>query len=161
MSSLYRLIDLAKRTGDRLIVHDPENGQDTVIMSVDQYEDLVDYRPYTPEPISPSTTEMQSAGDILHDRYSDPASYFSYGDEYVESGLPKEENFRVPEDQIQDYELIMAQQQHGADEEVADQEDIVIEDIKSNIPKVEGTPDVQWEEEPLDGDEPVFYEEPV
>lgn len=41
MSSLDRLIDLAKRTGDRLIVHDPIHGRDMVIMDVDEYERMV------------------------------------------------------------------------------------------------------------------------
>ena len=40
--SLDRLIDLAHRTGDRLIVHNPLDNQDVVIMSVDEYEYLVD-----------------------------------------------------------------------------------------------------------------------
>jgi len=40
MSSLERLIDLAKRTGDRLIVHNPYENQDVVIMGVDEYERL-------------------------------------------------------------------------------------------------------------------------
>ncbi|MFH1286475.1 MAG: hypothetical protein ABII02_01850 [Candidatus Magasanikbacteria bacterium] len=41
MSSLDRLFDLARRTGDRLIVHNPEKGEDIVIMNVDEYESLV------------------------------------------------------------------------------------------------------------------------
>ena len=41
MSSLDRLIDLAKRTGDRLIVHDPIEGRDVIIMDVDEYERMV------------------------------------------------------------------------------------------------------------------------
>lgn len=40
--SYDRLIDLAQRTGDRLIVHNPIEGQNTVIMSVDEYEKLLD-----------------------------------------------------------------------------------------------------------------------
>ena len=39
--SLDRLINLAKLTGDRLIVHDPIQGKDMVIMDVDGYEHLV------------------------------------------------------------------------------------------------------------------------
>ena len=39
--SLDRLINLAKRTGDRLIVHDPIGGNDIVIMNVDEYEMLL------------------------------------------------------------------------------------------------------------------------
>lgn len=40
-SSLDRLINLAKRTGDRLIIHDPVEGRDIVIMDVEHYERLV------------------------------------------------------------------------------------------------------------------------
>jgi hypothetical protein len=42
--SLDRLIDLASRTGDRLIVHNPIECQDVVIMSIDEYENLIDSR---------------------------------------------------------------------------------------------------------------------
>lgn len=40
--SLDRLIKLAKKTGDRLIVHDPREGRDIVIMDIDSYEQLFD-----------------------------------------------------------------------------------------------------------------------
>lgn len=40
--SLERLLKLARRTGDRLIVHDPAAEDDIVIMSVGQYEGLLD-----------------------------------------------------------------------------------------------------------------------
>ncbi|MBU2542695.1 hypothetical protein KJ785_03995 [Patescibacteria group bacterium] len=39
--SYDRLIDLAQRTGDRLIIHDPIEGRDIVIMDVDEYEKLI------------------------------------------------------------------------------------------------------------------------
>ena len=42
MSSLERLIKLAKRTGDRLIIHDPVDGNDIVVMDLDAYEMLMD-----------------------------------------------------------------------------------------------------------------------
>lgn len=45
--SLHHLIELARRTGDRLIVHDPVGGRDIVIMSVDAYERLLDREPET------------------------------------------------------------------------------------------------------------------
>lgn len=41
MSSLQELIDLAKRTGDRLIIHDPYTERNMVIMDIDQYKGLV------------------------------------------------------------------------------------------------------------------------
>lgn len=40
--SIDRLIRLARKTGDRLIVHDPNEERDIVIMDLDQYEMLVD-----------------------------------------------------------------------------------------------------------------------
>ncbi|GEM_PF-1597527 len=41
MSSLDRLINLAKKTGDRLIVHNPIDNQDVVIMDLDSYEGML------------------------------------------------------------------------------------------------------------------------
>ncbi|PIR74001.1 MAG: hypothetical protein COU35_04835 [Candidatus Magasanikbacteria bacterium CG10_big_fil_rev_8_21_14_0_10_47_10] len=43
-NSIERLINLARRTGDRLIVHDPIGGKDLVIMDVEQYKQLLDGR---------------------------------------------------------------------------------------------------------------------
>ena len=40
--SLDKLIRLAKRTGDRLIVHNPMDETDVVIMGIDEYENLLD-----------------------------------------------------------------------------------------------------------------------
>ena len=40
--SLHRLIELAQKTGDKLIVHDPINGRDMVILRTEQYEQLLD-----------------------------------------------------------------------------------------------------------------------
>ncbi|MBI4427482.1 MAG: hypothetical protein HY569_03310 [Candidatus Magasanikbacteria bacterium] len=40
MSSLDRLIDLAKQTGSKLIVHDPIEGRDLAILSIDEFERL-------------------------------------------------------------------------------------------------------------------------
>lgn len=41
--SLYRLIRLAKKTGDRLIVHNETDSSNIVIMDLDNYERLVDF----------------------------------------------------------------------------------------------------------------------
>ena len=41
MSSLDRLMDLAKQTGSKLIVHDPIQGRDLAILSIDEFERLV------------------------------------------------------------------------------------------------------------------------
>lgn len=41
MSSLEQLIELARKTGDRLIIHDPQGGRDLVVMDVAQYKQLL------------------------------------------------------------------------------------------------------------------------
>lgn len=43
--SLEKLIDLAARTGDKLIVHNAREGQDIVMMSVEAYESLLQDSP--------------------------------------------------------------------------------------------------------------------
>lgn len=171
MSSLYRLIELAKRTGDRLIVHDSLNAQDTVIMSVDQYEDLLDGGAFVIPPeddLPPSThnDEIQAAGQILQDRYAEVADYFSYGD-HEEEG-PQEENFHIPQEQLEDYEHFVTESEKQKIEPIGEQEmtdptvdEPQIESLRTNISKFQGGSSGQLEEEPLDNDEPVFYEEPV
>ncbi len=39
--SMERLINLAKKTGDKLIIHDSVTGHDMVILSIDDYEELL------------------------------------------------------------------------------------------------------------------------
>jgi hypothetical protein len=74
-----RLIDLAKRTGDRLIVHDPVNGNDMVILDIASYERLlveggkgVDWPPvvdFSEEEKDEKESPWQSTGDIIGERY--------------------------------------------------------------------------------------------
>jgi hypothetical protein len=47
-SQLDRLLRFAQRTGDRLIVTDSEGQQPVVILSLDEYEALLNARPSTP-----------------------------------------------------------------------------------------------------------------
>ena len=76
--SLDRLINLAKRTGDRLIIHDPVNGRDLVILDIDAYERLIfggedslgnedNCKEEEDEEIG--ETDWHSAGSVLSDRY--------------------------------------------------------------------------------------------
>lgn len=41
MSSFDRLLDLAQQTGSKLIVHDPIEGRDLAILSIDEFERMV------------------------------------------------------------------------------------------------------------------------
>ncbi|MBT4941596.1 MAG: hypothetical protein HOL80_02065 [Candidatus Magasanikbacteria bacterium] len=42
LQSFDRLFDIARRTGDKLIVHDPHGGYDMVVMGVDKYLDIIE-----------------------------------------------------------------------------------------------------------------------
>ena len=64
-----RLLDLAKRTGDPLIVHDPLHGQDVVVMSLDYYEMLISANSgVMGHGVEPA---WHTAGAVLEDRFED------------------------------------------------------------------------------------------
>lgn len=66
-SSYDRLIDLARRTGSKLIVHNPIECEDFVILDVDEYERLLDNeyaRPYSPQEMSSDELLDQINRDI-------------------------------------------------------------------------------------------------
>lgn len=74
--SLDRLIRLAQRTGDRLIVHDPVNGQDIVLLDIASYEQLLADKgkedfvwPGAEESAEEEESPWQSAGDVIEERY--------------------------------------------------------------------------------------------
>ncbi|MBU0597306.1 hypothetical protein KJ641_02790 [Patescibacteria group bacterium] len=227
--SLDYLIDLANRTGDRLIVHNPIECQDVVIMSVQEYESLIDSRrssgsmssnqlldqinrdisvwrsnreedeewdrsmqledelwdeemeDFIPEPWDHS---WYRAGDIMGDRYqpilnmSEASDYFDEDededesdeidwtppkfvmDEFSPSSVSdKTDNVKV-EDNKEDLGFLPFDDKF--------KHEIKVEDIPFDPPSLENLGEVDpandalgWEEEPLPGDEPVFYEEPV
>ncbi|MBT3816996.1 MAG: hypothetical protein HOE80_01485 [Candidatus Magasanikbacteria bacterium] len=62
-----RYIDLAKRTGDRLIIVDSQTGRDVVIMNVDQYEALLDGDEYTYDPHEAWFDEIESEEECEHE----------------------------------------------------------------------------------------------
>ncbi|MBI5222221.1 MAG: hypothetical protein HY980_01865 [Candidatus Magasanikbacteria bacterium] len=145
MSSLDRLIDLAQQTGDRLIVHDPIEGRDIVIMDVGEYEKLV----FGKINRDSHTPAWHSAGSVLENRYG--------GQWDDDSGFDD-----TDEDEEEENNL-------GSFMGVDDSNEIKIEDIPFG-PEQKTTPvplaanseeGDGWKEEPLLEEEPVFYEEPV
>lgn len=67
--SLERLIRLAQKTGDKLIIHDPVNEQDVVLMSVDDYEALLSLKdeqvPQIPSYFSPKRREEEWQNHVI------------------------------------------------------------------------------------------------
>ncbi len=182
--SLDRLINLARRTGDRLIVHQPEKGEDIVIMDVGEYELLMDKRQDVRNLSDRQLLDQINrdiaiwrANDKLEDEeiFGDFSSekeeekdWFSagniLGERFGEEGSESFEENNEEEDEMDEFFDL-----NEVDDDELYNPDIpeITEDLaKKDEPKVipekpaEDSGEV-WEEESLGDDEPVFYEEPV
>jgi hypothetical protein len=172
--SLYRLIDLAKRTGDRLIVHDPVNSRDVVIMDIDSYERLLDisegeeFEPWDPGPEPSSRGSNKNsyaddedswnrAGDILADRYDNLPMDEEVGEsDFAQEIADLSNNFptekpEVQGEDIQDWESTDGSTLGDARVEAEELKTIPIRDEQPLPPEEPGDPN----------GEPVFYEEPI
>ena len=177
MCSLDRLINLASRTGDRLIIHNLA-GKDMVMMNVEQYEDLI----FQPNSVYDLTS------DELIDRINRDISVWRSNQETEETG----ERSRFLEDELWERENpincsneedwcnagSVIDDRYGnsefnfddEDEDNLEEEDFKVEsDLKedsgfvSSIPlnEDENTEKKELPAESLPSDEAVFYEEPV
>lgn len=177
MSSLDRLIDLAKKTGDRLIVHDPIEDRDIIIMDVDEYEKLISnrYFGFTRNDVRKLTSEQmldQINRDIaiwradkemdrewekelaLEDEYDnlppfDPFSEVDFhSSEWHTAGNVLEDKFKN----------ISLDKNNSKDIE----DDFFINEQIKKVPFKQEESEIDWTENNLDNDEePIFYEEPV
>jgi hypothetical protein len=66
-SQFKRLLSLAKKTGDSLIIMDEKNGESYVLLSLEKYESLLDPKPAFIEP-APSLVQAQpeSIAEVAH-----------------------------------------------------------------------------------------------
>ena len=181
MSSLDRLIRLARRTGDTLIIHDSVQGRDVVVMDIDAYEALLDSQVALDDRESfdddmswnddlDVTDEWHSAGAVLQDQYSD-----QYDEpEWVSATQDAEPEDPVLEGQLpfdgQDIPTMemtdgghrspkpayFAQGQQDQDDEAPP----TAFDVPYQPYHGELSEDT-WEEELSLDEEPVFYEEPI
>ncbi len=154
--SLTRLIELAKRTGDRLIVHDPYSDRDIVIMNLDQYELLLDRvhdddrddtheAPWDEPWKNPLHDDpWHSTGSILEDRYGSDRWSDDENDEDEDDEEDESPSFDASPE---------------LDEEIsfAPAEADAAQAISPEVVPIQG---VEQSQAPA-SDEPVFYEEPV
>lgn len=182
MSSLDRLIDLAKRTGDRLIVHDPIEDRDMVIMGVDEYEDMIDksnfdcrshnVRGLTGEQLLDQINrdiaiwradkEMDDEWEneqVLEDEYDDlpPFDPFCEVDyhpaEWHTAGDILENKFK---------DVPWTEKKEDKQNYSVNIEEVPVDDGIKNVPFKQEESEIDWTENNLgEDDEPVFYEEPV
>ena len=158
--SLERFINLAKKTGDKFIIHDSHTGESVVVMDFDEYESLVennfqdniDFEDFLTdqddleELTSQENSNWHHAGEVLNDKYNFPKQEegvfsdeeFDFSDEPVESNLDGDFEF----------------------DSLESEPETSIEELPFDAPHLPET-EGDWEEEPLPGEEPVFLEEPV
>lgn len=185
MSSLEYLIELSQKTGDRLIVHNPLENQDVVIMSVDDYERLV---------LGKKDVRSLSSGQLIDQINRDIAAWRANKemDEEWEREMMLEDEFEneEPFDPFAEYDSHLPEW-HSAGSVLGDRynsnfsenssaefEDETETDeipdfdlplqggVRENeepvaVPYQEHENSGVWKEEPLSDGEPVFYEEPV
>lgn len=169
--SMERLVGLAQKTGGKLIVHNPLEDHDVVILDVDEYEKLVlgenDYEMFRPD-----VREM-SEGELLDQINRDIATWRANKDQ--EEKWEREMMLDELDEDVEGEEPLFSPS-FGHDSHPADWHSISdvinkkytpkLETVEEEI-KIENVPfrpmgvDIAWQEEPLASDEPVFYEEPV
>ena len=177
MSSLDHLIDLAQRTGDRLIVHNPIEDRDVVIMSVDEYENLIDDKnfDFTRHDVRKLTSDQML--DQINRDISIWRADKEMDEEWDNEMILEDEYENLPPfDPFQEVDFHPAEWHTAADvlenkfkntcfenkdEEIDDDSlEDKPEEIK-HVPFKQEEAEMDLEETNLEDDEPVFYEEPV
>lgn len=139
MSSFDRLLRLAQKTGDRLIVHDSYTNRSTVLLSLDDYERLWD--------------EAKAESFLYED------------DEECEE---ENDSFRMSDDEDepdpwQRLDTVL-EDQYGRmpipPNETPLTDEPISEETPHPLPYTPRSADASWKEEPLE-DEPLFFEEPL
>lgn len=170
--SLDRLIALAKRTGDRLIVHDPYGDHDIVILNLDQYERLLDEKeergvedafmddawknPLHDDP-------WRSAGDVLGERYGSDRWGFDEEDEDEED---EDKNGKASVTDMPSFDDTPEEISFSGDIEGAQTSANAVlrtpepSAPESSAPTLVPFPSTENPASPA-SDEPVFYDEPL
>lgn len=162
--SLERLVDLARKTGGKLIVHNEfSEDEDVVILSVEEFEKMADGK-------SAERDVRDLSSDEMLDQINRDIAVWRANQEQEEEW----EKTMALDEETEDEELFSppsAHNYHTADwHSVSDvinkkytpKLETVEEEIKiENVPFKPMGVDANWQEEPLLSDEPVFYEEPV
>jgi len=152
--SLERLVQLAQKTGGKLIVQNPLEDRDIVILDVDEYEKLVDKDYYEPN-FGYNYDEEWNRGMGVEDEEDEFSAQEEldriFGEPEITKPVQKtKSNWHsvgdVIERKIEDIPGMETEVQPGVD-------------LKT-VPFKPSDID-NWQEEPLLSDEPVFYEEPV
>jgi len=208
-AKLERLIRLAQKTGDTLIIHDKDSARDIVLMDVDQYEIMVDNdsifghdeecrhqdlydmsegemldkinrdisiwrsqkdlddewsrnehldKYMTEHPLTDPFEEdfvhhsdWHEAGNILGDRYKGLPNFEDEEEWEEDDNLDEtDDRINIEDIPVSNQDINFGEIDFGSDTE--------LQSIPFSSPDSE-TDD--WEDEPLPGEEPIFFEEPI
>ena len=182
-SQLDRLIRLANKTGDRLIVHDSCTGESVVLLGLEEYEDLVsdsipqaDVRDLSSNQLLDqinrdiaiwrSNKELEEgewdedfdfsgeSDDMWEDDYPVPIENNRF-DNWSSAGSVLDDRYDFPvEEDCNCEECECSLPEKEFNNEIR-VEDIPFEPVNNNIEKP------NFDEEPLSDEEPIFLEEPV
>lgn len=171
-SSLYRLIALSKRTGDRLIVHNPSDGQDMVILPIDAYEALIDIvmgedmahatkNTSVSESLSPLDTTATDTV-VPPSPYTEGVSEHTESDGWQTAGDILAEAYPTYMDSLEDDRQLFEEVKDFVDQfpVAAAKPSLKESDIPSYIPLKPSDMHI-FEDGGLEGEDPVFLEEPV
>lgn len=141
--SLERLIRLVRKTGDRLVVHDPQAETDVVIMDLAAYETLLDLDE------SPSLSLDVSRQGTLEEEET-----FVWPDTSEEAEI---QTVRDRGEAADDFSWTSTRDviDGGYGHPTTQADDAIPKRTEMN------SADLSWDDEEPLSDEPVFYEEPV
>ncbi len=157
--SLDRLINLAKKTGDRLIIHDPIQNRDLVIMDITAYEKLLDGATSSSDEVNweDNASPWHSAKSILNERYTEDF----WDNLHDEESAVSEEEIVLPEE-LPPLPTPETPRYVPVEEPVreANQGPKPILPRSENAEPIVLDPSTE-QSTPTLADEPLFYEEPV
>ncbi len=161
--SFDRLLNLAKKTGNNLIVYDRDGGEHLVIMGVEEYEDLIDgigmEEMFQTEPDVRALTE----GELLDKINRDIALWRE-----VHVTAESTHQAVLLEKELHDDPFDPFEEDHTHSNDWHRVGEVLAKNVPEvTVPVPQATPQESAEETPDDseaellGDEPIFFEEPV
>jgi hypothetical protein len=172
-SQLDRLIRLANKTGDRLIVHDSCTGESVVLLGLEEYEDLV-------SDSFPQTDIRDLSSNQLLDQINRDIAIWRSNKE-LEGEWDEDFDFSDESDEEDDYPMPIENNRFddwSSASSVLDdrydfpsEEDCNCEECECSLPEEEFNKEIRvenipieksnFDEEPLNDEDPIFLEEPV
>ena len=164
-SHLDRILKLAQKTGDRVIIYDKYEGNHFVLMDIDEYE-------YFSEDSFDAKSNVVGLSETqLIDKINRDIAIWRANrelEESIESGNSLEDELEDDEFDPFAEDYVSNDEWHSVAKVLEDKEEKreeklynEVKEEKIEVPKLEIIEQAESEAEPLDDDEPIFFEEPI